>query len=30
MNTSDEKGDQEQLKEKILKLPELAVEVFTG
>ncbi len=32
MNASDEKEDQEQLKlkEKILQIPELAVEVFTG
>ena len=32
MNASDEKEDQEQLKlkEKILQIPDLAVEVFTG
>jgi hypothetical protein len=30
MNTSHEKVDQEQLKENILQIPDIAVEVFTG
>jgi predicted house-cleaning NTP pyrophosphatase (Maf/HAM1 superfamily) len=30
MNASNEKKDQEQLKEKVSQIPDLAVEVFTG